>query len=223
MFNISTLSLKANDYSNPNYLGSRFRKKRFQFFEQKLALLKKPVSIVDIGGTIRFWVDEQYHKKDVSITVVNLRKEDSPYTNITAIAGDACNLSMFADHTFDIAFSNSLIEHLYTQANQLKMASEAMRIARYHFVQTPNRYFPIEPHFKFPLFQFLPSSVKILLQTKTKLINGTRYDRAYAEEIVREIRLLSRREMEAYFPESDVYVERFLGFSKSFIMHNLPS
>lgn len=223
MFNISTLSLKANDYSNPNYLGSRFRKKRFQFFEQKLALLKKPVSIVDIGGTIRFWVDEQYHKKDVSITVVNLRKEDSPYTNISAIAGDACNLSMFADHAFDIAFSNSLIEHLYTQANQLKMASEAMRIARYHFVQTPNRYFPIEPHFKFPLFQFLPSSVKILLQTKTKLINGTRYDRAYAEEIVREIRLLSRREMEAYFPESDVYVERFLGFSKSFIMHNLPS
>jgi len=223
MFNISSLSLKANDYSNPNYLGSRFRKKRFQFFEQKLALLKKPVSIVDIGGTIRFWTDEQYHKKDVLITVVNLRKEDSPYTNISAIAGDACNLSMFRDHSFDIAFSNSLIEHLYTQANQVKMAREAMRVGRYHFVQTPNRYFPIEPHFKFPLFQFLPSSVQILLQTKTSLINGTRYDRAYAEEIIREIRLVSRREMEAYFPESDVYVERYLGFSKSFIVHNFPS
>src|SRR5688572_7168651 len=206
---LKDISLKPNDYSNPNYLGSQFRKKRFLFFEEQIKLLNKPVTIVDIGGTVRFWTDENYQHKDVFITIINLRPEESTYPNIKVLAGNACDLSMFEDKTFDIAFSNSLIEHLYSKENQIKMAREAMRIGKSFFIQTPNRYFPIEPHFKFPFFQFLPKALKIFLQTKTSLINGVTYDKEYARNIVNEIRLLSKKDMHELFPKSNLLIERF--------------
>src|SRR6478736_5359482 len=115
MIDYEQISLKPNDYSNPHYVGSQFRKERFKFFEQQLNLLKKPISILDIGGTVRFWVDENYHLKDVEITVVNSEAQESTYSNIKVIQGDACDLFLFGSQSFDVAFSNSLIEHLYTK------------------------------------------------------------------------------------------------------------
>jgi len=84
------------------------------------------------------------------------------------------------------------------------MASEAMRVATYYFIQTPNRYFPIEPHFKFPLFQFLPDSLKVFLQTRTSIINGVKYKKEYAEKTIREIRLLSQDELSCLFPKQQL-------------------
>jgi SAM-dependent methyltransferase len=223
MVDLKHLGFKANDYANPGYIGSKFRKKRFRFFEEKLRTLRKPVTILDLGGTVGFWVNENYHRKDVLVTIVNVRPEESGYPNIKVIAGDACDLSLFENNSFDIAFSNSLIEHLYTRENQIKMANEAMRVGKYYFIQTPNRYFPIEPHFKFPFFQFFSKSIQVFLQTKTAFINGFRYDRGYAENMVNEIRLLSRKEMKEFFPKSHLYVERFLGLPKSFVAYNLPN
>ncbi|HWA33083.1 MAG TPA: class I SAM-dependent methyltransferase [Cyclobacteriaceae bacterium] len=215
------ISLKANDYANPNYIGSKFRKKRFKFFEQKLEELARPVNILDIGGTVSFWVNEGYHKRiDVKITIINIRVEETGYPNIHVVQGDACDLSQFKEKQFDIAFSNSLIEHLFTKENQQKMAREAMRVAKNYFIQTPNKYFPIEPHFKFPLFQFMPKWLQVFLQTRTHLINGVKYDRDYAESVVEEIKLLSRAEMEKLFPQGEVYVETFIGLPKSFVLHS---
>lgn len=216
------ISLKPNDYSNPNYLGSKFRKRRFLVFEENIVQLSRPITILDIGGTVQFWANEEYDKKDVLITIINSRPEESRYSNIKVIMGDACDLGMFKDSAFDITFSNSLIEHLYTRENQIKMANEAMRVGKYFFIQTPNRYFPIEPHFKFPLFQFLPKSFQIFLQTKTTLINGVKYDKEYAKNIVNEIRLLSRKDMLELFPKCNLLIERFMGMTKSFIANNFP-
>jgi SAM-dependent methyltransferase len=213
---------QANNYTNPKYVGSRFRKKRFNFFELKIKNFAHPITILDIGGTVRFWVNENYHLKDVFITIVNIRQDESNYPNIRVVEADACNLSQFKDKSFDISFSNSLIEHLETKENQIKMANEAMRVSRCFFIQTPNRYFPIEPHFKFPSFQFLPRRIKIFLQTKTALINGVKYNEKYAEEIVDEIRLLSGAELLSLFPKSHLYIEYFLGMPKSFIAYSFP-
>lgn len=214
---------KVNDYSNNAYIGTRFRKRRFRYFHEKLKNLERPIKIIDLGGTVNFWVNENYHtRNDVEITIVNLQVEGPGYHSIKLIEGDACNLHQFADSEFDVAFSNSVIEHLFTLAKQQKMASEAMRVARYYFIQTPNKYFPIEPHFKFPFFQFLPDAIKLFLQTKTSIINGVKYKKEYAEKIIQEIRLLSLVELNNLFPNSNLYTERFFGFSKSFIVHNIP-
>jgi ubiquinone/menaquinone biosynthesis C-methylase UbiE len=214
---------KANDYSNNAYIGTQFRRRRFQYFKKRLKNLPRPVKILDIGGTVNFWVNENYHTRtDVEITIVNLKVEGPGHPAIRVIEGDACNLHQFRDNEFDVAFSNSVIEHLFTLDNQRKMARETRRVARHYFIQTPNKYFPIEPHFKFPFFQFLPDSLKLFLQTKTSIINGVTYKKEYAEEIIKEIRLLSLTELNHLFPNSNLYVERFLGLPKSFIVHNLP-
>lgn len=222
MLDLLYASGKVNNYSDPNYIGSRFRKKRFRFFESKIRAFQRPITILDIGGTVRFWVDENYHLKDVFITIVNIRPEESKHPNIRVIEGDACDLSQFNDKAFDISFSNSLIEHLHSNENQVKMANEAMRVSRCFFVQTPNRYFPIEPHFRFPFFQFLPPGIQVFLQTRTSLINGVRYNREYATEIIKEIRLLSKSEVVRLFPNSHLYTEYFLGMPKSFIAYSFP-
>lgn len=204
-------------------LGNTFRIKRFRFLAEKLQKLSKPVSILDIGGTVRYWESRGFqNNENYTITLLNLVGGDSPYSNIRIVTGDAVNLSAFADQSFDLAFSNSVIEHLTTWDRQVEMAREVIRVGRYFFVQTPNKYFPIEPHFLVPFFQFLPYSLQLSILTKTKLSRAKKWPILRAETYLKEIRLLSRHEMKRLFPGSKVYDEKVGGLVKSITMHNLP-
>lgn len=215
------LGAKANDYADPNYLGSKFRAKRFLFFQEKIRSLPKPIRILDIGGTVAFWVLQNcQNRNDLDITVLNLEVKEDSYPNIKPVVGNALDLSCYKDGEFDVVFSNSVIEHLYTKEHQKKMAQEAVRVGKHYFIQTPNRHFPIEPHYKFPLFQYLPRGLQLYLMTKTKLINGITYPRRYSEEMLKEIRLLTKLEFMRLFPNSKLFIERFFGLPKSFIVHN---
>jgi hypothetical protein len=84
-------------------------------------------------------------------------------------------------------------------------------------VQTPNRYFPIEPHFLFPGFQFLPERAKVFMLKRFRL--GW-FPRAKTDEealgYAREITLLSRRQFSQLFPDGRIIDERFAGLVKSF-------
>lgn len=71
-----------------------------------------------------------------------------------AVIADGCRLP-FPDQSFDIVFSNAVIEHV-TPDGQRRMAREILRVGRSWFVTTPNFWYPIEMHHKLPLFQFLP-------------------------------------------------------------------
>jgi len=211
------------NYNNPKSIANKFRQKRFKFFEEQLKKISKPVSILDLGGTQLYWERRGFHNKSkIEITLLNLYKEEVTFDNFISLTGDAANLSGFKDNQFDIVFSNSVIEHLFTKENQMRMANEARRVGKYYFIQTPNKYFPIEPHFLFPLFQFLPFKVKIFLLTKTKLIRGRNYEKENAIDHVKEIRLISLKEFMEFFPNGKIYKEKFMGMTKSFIAHNLP-
>jgi SAM-dependent methyltransferase len=120
------------------------------------------------------------------------------------------DLSRYADREFDVVFSNSVIEHLGTWENQQKMASEIRRVGKHYFVQTPNVYFPIEPHFLFPFFHFLPESYKIWIIRNFDTGWFDRIpDRKTAEAAVREIRLLSKKELKYLFPEVPFTVKEY--------------
>ena len=209
------------DNNNPNSLASSFRSKRLNLFKGFVAGLPKPVKILDIGGTPEFWKHAGLDAADVEITLLNLTLVETDLTNVVCIAGDATDLSTFADKSFDIAFSNSVIEHLFSFQNQQKMAQEAQRVSTYHFIQTPNFWFPIEPHWLFPCFQYLPKTIKIFLTRYFNLGHlKSAGSWAAAKQQVEEIQLLSRYEMVKLFPESIIWREKLLVFSKSFVAHN---
>ncbi len=209
------------NYRDPRSLGNQLREKRFSIFKNYIAKLPKPIRILDVGGTQLFWEVRGFHNdKDFQITILNLHKEESSYKNIDSVIGNACDLSEFMENEFDVVFSNSVIEHLYSYENQVLMAKETVRVGKYHFIQTPNRYFLIEPHFLLPLFQFFPQTIKLFILTKTKLSKGRKMDRELATNRIKELRLLSISELRKIYPNSSIYKEKFFGMNKSFVIHN---
>ena len=176
-------------------LGNKFRQKRMQFFKTSLKGLNRPLRILDVGGNEGFWVNAGFHtESDIQITILNLTKAKVQYPNFESVIGDATELSQYEDKVFDIAFSNSVIEHLYNKENQIKMANEIIRVGKYHFVQTPNKYFFMEPHYLLPFFQFLPKKLRYFILTKTKLSRNMKWNEKAAKQYLEEIRLISNKE-----------------------------
>ena len=71
------------------------------------------------------------------------------------VQGNALDLP-FADASFDVVFSNAVIEHVGGPEAQQRFVDELLRVARRAFVTTPNRWFPIEVHTHAPLIHWLP-------------------------------------------------------------------
>ena len=79
----------------------------------------------------------------------------SSYPTVPYVQGDACALP-FEDGSFDVVFSNAVIEHVGDRERQRIFVSEALRVGRRVFLTTPNRWFPIEVHTRLPLVHWLP-------------------------------------------------------------------
>lgn len=202
-------------------LGNYFRNKRFKFFFDKINLLNKPISILDLGGKINFWENRGLTgHTDFKITLLNLEKEVSEYSNVKTLKGNILDLKIFKKNSFDIVFSNSVIEHLSNLENQRKMAFEVLRIGKKHIIQTPNKKFFIEPHYLLPFFQFIPKKLQFTILTKTKLSRLKTWDKKFANQYLDEIRLMTKKELNEIFPNSSIYFESFLGMTKSFTVHN---
>src|SRR5205823_14856825 len=120
------------------------------------------------------------------------------------VIGDARSMP-FADHEFDVVWCNSLIEHV-EPADRARVAAEIRRVAARWWVQTPNRWFPIEPHVLLPLFQFLPRTLRRRL-----------WRFGVSGEPFHDIPLLGRRELQALFPESRIVRERAGPLTKSLV------
>jgi Methyltransferase domain len=216
---------KVADYDDRSALGSRLRAKRIAPFLQLIEMIEREhghVNVIDIGGTERYWniVPRAYLEDHrVKITIVNLSDTLPPDHGPFRFAhGDGCALTAFGDDSFHLVHSNSVIEHVGDWSRMVQFANEVRRLARRHFVQTPNFWFPIEPHFMTPLFHWLPRPTRVWLCAHFRV---GRYRRSKtideAARIVDDKRLLSRTLLRALFPDSDVETERFFGLPKSLI------
>lgn len=209
---------------HPKSLGAKFRAKRLKKFEKlffKNFNIQKPIHILDVGGTNYFWKSSQIPNiPGVRITLLNLHEEKTTHPHITAQIGDATAMKEFGDQSFDLVFSNSVIEHLYTFENQMKMAKEIQRVGKKFFIQTPNKYFPIEAHYALPFAQFMPKGLLMFLLTKTKLSRMRRWEKSAAQQYLDEIRLLDEKEMRVLFPGSKLLKEKAAGLTKSLTAHN---
>ena len=216
--------MKLADNSDPSSLASRLRAKRLRWFTSLLDSIPRPLSILDVGGTETIWERAGLvNRPDVSITLINIELRHAPYANVSAIVGDARDMRSFEKEQFDIVYSNSVIEHVGGLDDMRRMASEVRRVGKSYFVQTPNKYFPIEPHFHFPLYQFLPRGIKVaILQNFDLGWVKKAPDRLDASKEVDSIRLISGAELHSMFPDGEIRKETVLGLTKSLIAYKTP-
>lgn len=180
-------------------------------------LRARPLRILDLGGTPQFWraLPGLYRDETVSITVVNLDAAEARDANIFITTGNACSLP-FDDMSFDVIHSNSVIEHVGHWTEMGNMAAEVRRLAPNYFIQTPNMWFPVEPHFKLPFVHWLPE------QTRASILQMTGRSRKFSDageatRYVQRISLLSARQLQVLFPDARLWRERFLGLTKSLV------
>ncbi len=213
---------RAADVTMAGSLANRMRNRRFRVFETLVDTIQRPLHILDIGGTESFWEQRGWaDSDDVKITVLNLHGGPSRFKNIDLVAGDATNLSQYADREFDVAFSNSVIEHLFTFEKQKKMASEVRRVANAYWIQTPNYWFPIEPHFHVLGWQYLPRKLRVFIIMRRRCGWRGPYNKiTEAYRAVEEVRLMTRAELRELFPGATIWDERLFGLVKSIVAYD---
>jgi hypothetical protein len=223
MTTIGDLLREKIDDGNERSFSHRMRSRRFAAFE-RATRIDRPLSILDIGGTAEFWENRGWaDRPGVTVTLVNLFRARQRFENVIPTVGDATALD-FPDNAFDVAFSNSVIEHLRTRENQQRMAAEVERVAHAYWVQTPNYWFPVEPHYLTVGWQWLPVRARVeILRRRPVGQMGRCPDRTFAEHTVREVQLLSRHGLQQLFPAATLIPERFGGLVKSWTaVHGLP-
>lgn len=215
-----------SNYDSQESAGSRFRAKRIvPLIGMIEAAFNEhgPVSIIDIGGTEQYWgiVPQGFLTEyEVTITIVNLPGAVLPddHGPFRFVEADACDLGDFEDQSFHIAHSNSVVEHVGDWERMYQFATELSRVAQVYFVQTPNYWFPIEPHCMMPFFHWLPTPIRIWLVSRFELGHWKKADSVdEAMRIVESVRLLDRRMFQELFRDAHIRTERVLGLPKSLI------
>lgn len=220
------LAKGIQDYDNEQSLGSQFRAKRIAPLLRMIESVSQEyghVNIIDIGGTENYWkiVPQAYlEKHHVRITITNLPDKKLPEDHgpFCFVHANGCNLENFADNSFHIAHSNSVIEHVGDWQDMVQFTAELKRIAQKYFVQTPNFWFPIEPHCMTPFFHWLPRPIRIKLVMNFALGNwGKAASIHEAVRTVERIRLLDKTMFQELFNDANIKTEWFFLMPKSFI------
>jgi ubiquinone/menaquinone biosynthesis C-methylase UbiE len=178
-------------------------------------------SVLDVGGQVDasgVQLLETYARKD-NLTVVNVRQQhldaiSRQYPEVRVLLGDACRLD-FPDKSFDLVYSNAVIEHVGGWTDQQAMAREVMRVGRSWFITTPNRWFPFEFHTRLPFVSWLPAGG---MRRVARLCAYSHTARRYRSGIETRIRLLTGRELRKLFPGSRVIPVRITAWPETFVV-----
>ena len=219
----------VSSHTNSKSLSARYRMQRMRFLDECiLAQDREDLTLVDLGGTRSFWEMNLKHLKGAHrlrrIDIYNLEVDSESRhvvggVEVVEMPGNVTQLDGVADNQYEVAFSNSVIEHVGNLYQQNRFAHEIRRVAPCFVLQTPNRYFPLEPHFYVLFFPFMPLGIRTYLHRRFQLgWLAPESDELKARIECDEIRLLSRKELALLFPEARIRSERLCGLIKSFII-----
>lgn len=182
---------------------------------QALLALRPGDRVVDLGGTTSIW---RWIDVPLDVTILNLpgtqmREGPRGPHRFRFVEGDATCARDLADGSFDLAFSNSCIEHVGGPEKRAAFAAEIRRLAPRWYVQTPSILFPLEPHTGLPFWWFYPPPLK------RAFVRGWRRSVPAWCEMIEGTTVILRRELESLFPDGAIAVERVLGVPKSLIAY----
>lgn len=206
---------------------NKFRRERVRLLK---ALVDQVLSeqdhcnIIDVGGTNGFWHTwrDFFDFRRVSILCVNFDPGHADFGEanpaVVMRQGDARDLSFAADGAYDIAFSNSVIEHVGRWVDMERMADEVRRVAGRYLVQTPYFWFPIEPHARTAFLHWLPESLRYRVLLHRTCGFWRRQDNVRdAVRTIQDASMLDIAQMASLFPDATIHKERFMGLVKSVI------
>lgn len=222
--------MKSDPYNKKSF-SAKARAQRAQMFGRYATQCNiTNATVLDIGGTMAYWKNNlQYIPQGLikDIDVINLPPQETVEEKIGPVtlfqyAGDATDLSSLRLDHYDIVYSNSVLEHVGTLRNQKYMAEMVMKLGDYYFIQTPAKSFPIEPHFFFPFFAYLPLGTQAFLHQNFHLgFLHKNPDWLSARIVCEETRLITYRELKTIFKGCDIIKERLFGLCKSYIATNM--
>jgi len=191
-------------------LAGYFRRRRFSRFHEFLSGVE---SVVDFGGTPEIWLNLRQR----NVVLLNIDEQRAP-AEFVAMKGDARKTS-FLDKSFDLAFSNSTIEHVGTWEDQQAFAREICRVGKRIYCQTPARGFFFEPHYFTPFIAWFGSLLRRYWFVRYCTYYGMRWkpSREQVKDFQAHLRLLNYSEMRRLFPDCTIRRERFLGMTKAYI------
>jgi hypothetical protein len=204
---------------SPGSLGWRQRERRARWLAEVFPDLPQ-MSIIDLGGRVGPWKRVPVRPKHVH--VVNLEPLPAEIPDWAEVDhGDACTLpDHISKRRYDLVFSNSVIEHVGGHERRQRFAEAVHLLAEAHWVQTPYRYFPIEPHWVAPGLQFLPVAMRAEYSRRWPLgsYNAAATHTEAVGQVLR-VELLDRTQMRYYFPTSVLRAENFFGLPKSLVAY----
>jgi SAM-dependent methyltransferase len=203
---------------NAQTISKRNRLRKYNLFLEKM----KPSAtdkILDVG-----YANREYSPVD------NFLEKNYPYSsNITALGVEDCDLFKarypdvnvvrydggifpFKDKSFDIGWSNAVIEHVGDEERQIRFLKELCRTCKKVYFTTPNRYFPVELHTRYPLIHWLPKKIfdKILSLTSKKWATGDYMNLLSEKALINYLEGVMNEE------RWHIYKNKFMGFTMDF-------
>jgi len=216
--------VRSDPYLDSASVEFGFRSRRFSHVRALIEAIfeeRGTCAILDLGGTEDYWrIAGDFLTRNtgrITVTLANTQPQTVRdrtifrFVNASATDSDLCG----GEH-FDLVHSNSVIEHVGDWEQMRRFAANTRAMAPRYFVQTPNFWFPYEPHFRTAGFQYLPRAARVALIRRVALGFFDKVpDLAEARDVIDHHRLLSARQMATLFPDAKILRETIGPFTKS--------
>jgi ubiquinone/menaquinone biosynthesis C-methylase UbiE len=187
----------------------RSRRRKFELFMNVLRPTAQDL-VLDCGGGDSSYFEALYPWPERIVVLDIARANQQPGASMPVCA-DGLYLP-FRDQTFDIIWSNAVVEHVGDFTRQRQFARELRRVGRSYFVTTPWKGFPIELHYKLPLYQFVPKIAQRWLSRRYAI--GW-----YPKGQWEDINLLWQRQLQLLFPDARVFKHQITPWPETLIAY----
>ena len=140
------------------------RNRKWQQF-LKFVSPREEMRVLDVGFNEAEWSEsdnyiERHYPWPEKLTALGMHKPVDflrRYPHVRAVQYEG-RVFPFEDNSFDVVWSNAVLEHVGDFGRQVAFVKEMKRVGKVLFFSTPNRGFPLELHTYLPLIHWLPKS-----------------------------------------------------------------